>query len=87
MTAPVTTLVSCRNAGGIWPPGVPVESMLWPDQISNPCRDVVYGAHSEEEYLTLCRHALAEAAHLRRPCARRDRAEAASWPLALVPRW
>ena len=39
--------------------GKPVVSMLWPDQVE-PFPDVVYGAHSPEEFLTLCAHALEE---------------------------
>ncbi len=48
--------------------GRPIVSMLWPDQIEH-FPDVVYGAHTREEFLTLCGHALEEppalAAHRR----------------------
>ena len=59
--------------------GRPVVSMLWPDQIE-PLPDVVYGAHSEEEFLTLCRHALDEPPNFAAQ-RRRSHAAAASWPL------
>ena len=39
------------------PPGGPIVSMLWPDQVEH-FPDVVYGAHSHQEFLTLCEHAL-----------------------------
>ena len=39
--------------------GKPVVSMLWPDQVE-PFPDVVYGAHSNPEFLTLCEHAMEE---------------------------
>ena len=39
--------------------GRPIVSMLWPDQVE-PFPDVVYGAHSSQEFLTLCEHALDE---------------------------
>ena len=39
--------------------GRPIVSMLWPDQVE-PFPDVVYGAHSNQEFLTLCEHALEE---------------------------
>ena len=39
--------------------GRPIVSMLWPDQVE-PFPDVVYGAHSEAEFTTLCEHALEE---------------------------
>ena len=39
--------------------GRPIVSMLWPDQVE-PFPDVVYGAHSNQEFLTLCEHALQE---------------------------
>ena len=71
-------LVSCRMLEYL-ATGRPVVSMLWPDQIE-PLPDVVYGAHSEEEFLTLCRHALDEPPNFAAQ-RRRDRAEAASWPL------
>ena len=39
--------------------GLPIVSMLWPDQVE-PFPDVVYGAHSNPEFLTLCEHAMEE---------------------------
>ena len=33
--------------------------MLWPDQIEH-FPDVIYGANTHEEFLTLCEHALEE---------------------------
>ena len=39
--------------------GRPIVSMLWPEQVE-PFPDVVYGAHSNQEFLTLCEHALEE---------------------------
>ena len=39
--------------------GRPIVSMLWPDQVEH-FPDVVYGAHSHQEFLTLCEHALEE---------------------------
>ena len=39
--------------------GRPIVSMLWPDQVE-PFPDVVYGAHTNQEFLTLCEHALDE---------------------------
>ena len=39
--------------------GRPIVAMLWPDQVE-PFPDVVYGAHSSGEFLTLCEHALEE---------------------------
>ena len=71
-------LVSCRMLEYL-ATGRPVVSMLWPDQIE-PLPDVVYGAHSDQEFLTLCRHALDEPPNFAAQ-RRRDRAEAASWPL------
>ncbi len=58
--------------------GKPVVSMLWPDQVE-PFPDVVYGAHTAQDFLHLCRHALEEAPGFSRR--RRDHAAAASWPL------
>ena len=59
--------------------GRPIVSMLWPDQVE-PFPDVVYGAHSEAEFLTLCQHALEEPPTL---AARRrmDHGAQASWSL------
>lgn len=57
--------------------GKPVVSMLWPDQVEQ-FADVVYGAHDQEEFLTLCDHALREAPGL--ALRRRERAAEASWP-------
>lgn len=39
--------------------GKPIVSMLWEDQVEN-FPDVIYGAHSPEEFSRLCTHALAE---------------------------
>ena len=39
--------------------GRPIVAMLWPDQIE-PFPDVVYGAHTGQEFVTLCEHALEE---------------------------
>ena len=39
--------------------GKPIVSMLWPEQVEI-FPDVVYGAHDEREFLTLCQQALAE---------------------------
>lgn len=39
--------------------GRPIVSMLWPDQIEH-FPDVVYGAHTHQEFRTLCEHALEE---------------------------
>lgn len=39
--------------------GRPIVSMLWPDQVE-AFPDVVYGAHSSQEFVTLCEHALEE---------------------------
>ena len=58
--------------------GRPVVSMLWPDQVE-PFPDVVYGAHSEREFLDCCRHALEEAPGFVSQ-RRRDRAREADWP-------
>ena len=40
--------------------GKPIVSMLWPEQVEI-FPDVVYGAHDEREFLTLCQHALEQA--------------------------
>ena len=53
--------------------------MLWPDQVE-PFPDVVYGAHSEREFLACCRNALEEAPGFVSQ-RRRDRAREAAWPL------
>lgn len=58
--------------------GKPVVSMLWPDQVEL-FPDVVYGAHSHQEFLTLCRHALEEAPGFVSQ-RRRAHAAAAAWP-------
>jgi glycosyltransferase involved in cell wall biosynthesis len=39
--------------------GKPIVTMLWPDQVEL-FPDVVYAAHTQEEFVTLCAHALAE---------------------------
>ena len=58
--------------------GLPVVSMLWPDQVEL-FPDVVYGAHSPEEFLTMCTHALDEAPGFVSK-RRMDWAAAAAWP-------
>ena len=40
--------------------GKPVVAMLWPDQVEL-FPDVVYGAHSDREFLRCCQHAMGEA--------------------------
>ena len=65
--------------------GKPVVSMLWPDQVEI-FPDVVYGAHSEREFLTFCQHALEEAPDFATQ-RRRNHAQAAAWPNRAVPRW
>ena len=57
--------------------GKPIVSMLWPDQVEL-FPDVVYAAHSEEEFLTMCQHALAEAPGFVSQ-RRRDHGAAAAW--------
>ena len=44
---------------GYFSTGRPIVAMQWPDQIEE-YPDVVYAAHSREEFLTLCHHALDE---------------------------
>lgn len=58
--------------------GKPVVSMLWPDQVEH-FPDVVYGAHTPQEFLTLCQHALEEAPGFVAQ-RRRDYGAQASWP-------
>lgn len=58
--------------------GKPVVSMLWPDQVER-FPDVVYGAHTDQEFLTMCLHALEEAPGFVSQ-RRRDHAAAAAWP-------
>ena len=57
--------------------GKPVVSMLWPDQVEL-FPDVVYSAHSEEEFLQCCQHAMGEA-HDFVFQRRRTHASAAAW--------
>lgn len=59
--------------------GKPVVSMLWPDQVE-PFPDVIYGAHSEREFATLCQHALDEPAGFVSQ-RRKDHGAAAAWPI------
>ena len=59
--------------------GKPVVSMVWPDQVE-PFPDVVYSAHDEEEFVTLCAHALDEPSGFVAQ-RRRDHAAGAAWPL------
>lgn len=58
--------------------GKPIVSMLWPDQVEH-FADVVYGAHDQQEFLTLCQHALEEAQDFASQ-RRRAHAYAATWP-------
>lgn len=58
--------------------GKPVVSMLWPDQVER-FPDVVYAAYDDQEFLTLCQHALAEAPGFVSQ-RRRSHAAAAAWP-------
>lgn len=58
--------------------GKPVVSMLRPGQVEQ-FPDVVYGAYSLEEFVTLCSHAMEEAPGFVSQ-RRMDRAAAASWP-------
>ena len=58
--------------------GKPVVSMLWPDQVER-FPDVIYGAHDQQEFLTLCRRALEEAPGFVSQ-RRRDYGAQASWP-------
>lgn len=59
--------------------GKPVVAMLWPDQVE-PFPDVIYGAHSEQEFSTLCQHALDEPAGFVSQ-RRKDHGAAAGWPI------
>ena len=58
--------------------GKPVVSMLWPDQVER-FPDVIYGAHDQQEFVTLCRHALEEAPGFVSQ-RRRDYGAQAAWP-------
>lgn len=57
--------------------GLPIVTMLWPDQIE-PYPDVIYSAHSPQEFLTLCQHALEEVPSWTAP-RRRAHAAAGAW--------
>ncbi len=57
--------------------GKPIVSMLFEDQVE-PFPDVVYGAHTSEEFVRLCARALAEAGDWARR-RRRDYGAAAAW--------
>lgn len=59
--------------------GKPVVAMLWPDQVET-FPDVIYGAHDEHEFVTLCAHALEEPDGFVSK-RRRDHAAAAAWPI------
>jgi glycosyltransferase involved in cell wall biosynthesis len=59
--------------------GKPVVSMLWPDQVEL-FPDVVYGAHTPEEFVTLCDHALSEAPGFVSQ-RRRSYGASAAWPV------
>ena len=57
--------------------GKPVVSMLFPEQVEH-FPDVVYGAHSPEEFAALCRRALAETGDWAKN-RRREHGAAAAW--------
>ena len=57
--------------------GKPVVAMHYPEQVEL-FPDVVYAAHSPQEFVTLCRHALEEAPGL--ADRRRSHAQSAAWP-------
>ncbi len=57
--------------------GLPIVSMVWPDQVE-PFPDVVYSAHTAEEFLTLCAHAMEEDPSFVR-ARRQSHGQAASW--------
>ena len=57
--------------------GKPVVSMLWPDQVEL-FPDVVYSAHSDQEFIQCCQHAMGEA-HDFVSQRRRAHASAAAW--------
>ena len=59
--------------------GKPIVSMLWPGQVEQ-FPDVIYNARDEEEFLTLCAHALEEDPGFVAG-RRRDHAAQAAWPL------
>ena len=59
--------------------GKPVVAMLWPDQVET-FADVIYGAHNEREFVTLCAHALEEPEGFV-SCRRREHGAAAAWPI------
>jgi glycosyltransferase involved in cell wall biosynthesis len=59
--------------------GKPVVAMTWPDQVEH-FPDVVYAAHDEQEFLTLCQHALVEAPGFVSQ-RRRSHAASATWPI------
>ena len=57
--------------------GLPIVSMVWPDQVE-PFPDVIYSAHTAEEFLTLCTHAMEEDPSFVR-ARRQSHGQAASW--------
>ena len=59
--------------------GKPIVAMLWPEQVET-FADVIYGAHSQREFLTLCAHALEEPEGFVSQ-RRRDHGAAAAWPI------
>ena len=59
--------------------GKPIVSMLWPDQVE-PFPDVIYTAHTDEEFTRLCRRALEETGGWARE-RRRAHAAQADWSL------
>lgn len=57
--------------------GLPIVTMVWPDQVE-PYPDVIYSAHSPQEFLTLCQHALEEIPSWTAP-RRRSHGAAGAW--------
>ncbi len=59
--------------------GKPIVALYYPEQVE-PFPDVIYGAHTPEEFARLCRRALAETGDWARQ-RRREHGAAAAWPL------
>lgn len=57
--------------------GLPIVTMVWPDQVE-PFPDVIYSAHSVQEFVTLCQHALEEVPSWAAP-RRRSHGAAGAW--------
>lgn len=57
--------------------GLPIVTMVWPDQVE-PYPDVIYAAHSPQEFLTVCQHALEEIPSWTAP-RRRSHGAAGAW--------